>query len=208
VYRESKNRNLLFLAKASWSVKNVRGAIRVARAAGRRLEIVGGTTWFFNPWRGVHWNGYLGGINKAEIVASSEALLFPVLWDEPFGISVIEALVSGTPVLGSPFGSLPELIHPDVGFICKSEDEFVSAIDGLKPNQSKKCRDWVLSKFTYTQMVESYLKHYETVLQGQELNEKAPVASVATNAYQIPRLVGGVRALGLRHRYRAEAGRS
>ena len=62
IYREQKSDYLVFLAKASWRVKNVKGAIRLSRLAHRTLRIVGGRRLFpFNHRGGIHWEGFLGG---------------------------------------------------------------------------------------------------------------------------------------------------
>jgi glycosyltransferase involved in cell wall biosynthesis len=70
----------------------------------------------------------VGGRRKAELIAGARALLFPIRWDEPFGIVVAEAMVSGTPVITTPRGSMPELVTPDVGFLCQNESELEEAI--------------------------------------------------------------------------------
>ncbi|MFM8270479.1 MAG: glycosyltransferase [Pseudomonadota bacterium] len=176
IFKEKKNGELLFLAKASWVVKNVAGAIRISRRSGKNLNILGGSRWWCPSWRGVKWRGMLGGAEKADWVSSSEGLLFPVLWHEPFGIAVTEALISGTPVLATPFGSLPELVGPRVGRICRSYDEFVQSVKDLPAFKSKDCRDWALSKFHYLDMAKSYVKIYEAVLSGDKLNPTAPKA--------------------------------
>lgn len=177
VFRENKNGELLFLAKASWAVKNVRGAISIARKSNKHLNILGGSRWWCPHWRGIHWRGMLGGSEKASWISNCEALLFPVLWNEPFGIAVTEALVSGTPVLATPFGSLPELIGPQVGRICTSYGEFFGAVREVRMFKPKDCRDWALSKFHYIDMAKNYLKKYESVLSGKKLNTEPPRAS-------------------------------
>jgi len=178
VFEEDKKGELLFLAKASWAVKNVAGAIRIARLSGKKLNIVGGSRWWCPVWRGVHWRGMLGGGEKANWIAKSQGLLFPVLWNEPFGIAVTEALVSGTPVLATPFGSLPELIHSEVGRICKNYGEFVEGVKSLGAFKAKDCRDWALSRFHYLDMAKKYVEKYETVLAGKKLNPVSPRAPI------------------------------
>jgi glycosyltransferase involved in cell wall biosynthesis len=186
-YGERKDPSLLFLAKASWKVKNVRGAIRLARRASRPLNIVGGQRWLFKRWRGTRWCGMLGGRAKASVIARSAALLFPVLWDEPFGLAVIEAMVSGTPVLATPFGSLPELVAPQTGQLCRSDEEFLSALSALDRYRPAECRDWALAHFSYGRMADRYLDLYRTVIGGQRLNAAAPqVRGCAGKRYSLP----------------------
>lgn len=179
IYSEKKKGHLLFLAKASWRVKNVKGAIRIAKSAGLPLQILGGRHWL-SPWhrlQRIHWRGMVGGTLKASLVADSIGLLFPVLWHEPFGVAVIEALVSGTPVLATPFGSLPELVPPQVGRLCRSEAEFSAAVEELPRFSPAACRDWALQNFDYRVMTKRYLEKYQQVLAGEELNPTRPVTA-------------------------------
>ncbi len=169
-FRARKDNYLVFLAKASWKVKNVSGAIRMAAKSRHTLRIVGGSRRWANPWGAARWEGMLGGEKKRGIVAGAKGLLFPVLWHEPFGIAVIEALASGTPVLASPFGSLPELVTSDVGKICASEDEFVQAVASLSHFDPTACRLRAETHFHYRGMAEKYLAHYKTVAGGAFLH--------------------------------------
>jgi hypothetical protein len=175
---ESRKKNyLIFLAKASWKVKNVKGAIRLAKQAGRPLHVLGGRSWrprFLG--RRVIWEGMIGGTRKADLLAEASGLLFPVIWHEPFGIAVIEALVSGTPVVASRLGSLPELIPAACGWVCDSEDEMQAALERLAEKRPEDCRDWAIENFHYHRMADRYLDYYEKVLAGNWLNEREPVA--------------------------------
>ena len=119
-------------------------------------------------------------IFKAQWLSRAAGLLFPVLWHEPFGIAVVEALVSGAPVISTPFGSLPELIQSEVGRICFSEKEMVEAVGSLHDFKSEACRDWALSKFHYRLMVDKYLTYYEKILNGQTLNKVRPMVTAPT----------------------------
>ena len=176
-YRFEKNKDgsLLFLAKASWKVKNVKGAIRIARKAERALHIVGGKRWFFPHWRGIHWEGILDGEKKTGFLSRCSALLFPVLWEEPFGLAVVEALASGTPVLATKRGSLPELVTAEVGALCETDDEFLSAIEKISTFDPKQCREAVMARFHYRNMARSYLALYEKILSGEKINQNLGV---------------------------------
>lgn len=173
-FQKEKENRLLFLAKAKWRVKNVKGAIRIARTSQLPLDILGGTRFWLPHFRGVFWRGMLGGEEKAQYLAQAKGLLFPVLWHEPFGIAVVEALVSGTPVLVSPFGSLPELVTKEVGKICQSYSDFRDGVQQLSEFSPQTCREWAISKFHYLEMTKSYLKYYETVLSGKKINPESP----------------------------------
>ena len=178
LFQEKNKKGLVFLAKASWKVKNVKGAIHIAKKTKKELNILGGGGLFLNHWRGIHWRGMVSGEEKAKYLAEASGLVFPVIWNEPFGIAVIEALVSGTPVLCSPFGSLPELIHEKVGRVCLSEQEFIESVGDLPAFKPQDCRDWALSKFTYRHMAEKYLRYYSSVLEGKSLNPTEPRANL------------------------------
>lgn len=176
-FSEVKKEYLIFLAKASWRVKNVRGAIRIARKARRRLRILGGKRVLLTHRRAVRWEGMVGGEEKRELIADACGLLFPVIWNEPFGLAVVESLVSGTPVIASKRGSLPELICNDVGKLCDSEQEFQEAIESLPSFRPDRCREWVMSRFHYRVMTKKYVELYERILAGEQANRAIPKAT-------------------------------
>lgn len=160
-FRREKEPWFLFLSKARWEVKGVDRAERIARRAGIRLVIAGG--WRFNWSRRITSVGMVGGERKRRLLAGARALIFPVRWEEPFGIVVPEALASGTPVIASRRGSLPELVTPDVGFLCDTEDEFVEAVgrvDGIDPEA---CRRRAVEEFSAERMAREYLEIYREV---------------------------------------------
>jgi glycosyltransferase involved in cell wall biosynthesis len=102
-------------------------------------------------------------------------LWMPALWDEPFGITLIEALVSGTPVLGTRRGSLPEIVSPEVGTLGDTLEELIERRPSLDAIEPEACRDWVMRHFTHHQMAEGYVRmfrHYQdsgTLPQGELL---------------------------------------
>ncbi len=119
-FRADKTDQLLFLGLASRRVKGVDRAIRVAKLADRRLLIAGGRGLTLD--RRISWGGLVDDVQKRDLLAGACALLNPIRWQEPFGLVVIEALVSGTPVLASPLGAMPELVTPRVGALCETDD--------------------------------------------------------------------------------------
>jgi glycosyltransferase involved in cell wall biosynthesis len=171
-----------FLGKAAWRVKNVRGAIRVARKAGLPLTVLGGRRlnvhmgFRFTPDRNVSFAGMVGGELKNRLLASSRGLIFPVLWPEPFGLAVVESLYFGCPVLATPYGALPELVPPDVGLLSASSDELADAARGIDAFSRRRCHEWVMDRFTARTMAAEYLKLYERVVSGEILNRQAPLA--------------------------------
>lgn len=166
-------KHLLFLAKASRKVKNLKGCIRIARAVDLPLAIVGGRGWSFD--RRIRYMGYLGGEKKNQVLRESIALLFPVLWEEPFGLAIIEALYHGCPVYGTRYGSLPELVPPEVGFLSNDLEEIIQSIrQGISFNR-KKCHEWVCEHFLFSHMAKGYVELYEKVSSGEKLNPAIPV---------------------------------
>lgn len=160
----------VFLAKASWSVKNLEGAIAVARAADVELEVLGSRNWPFGLQRKLARIGgvrYWGSVNEAEkrtILAHSEGLFFPVRWPEPFGLAVIEALASGCPVYATPYGALPEIVTPDVGWLSADARTWVRELESGTQWDREACRARVRERFSHLTMAKGYLRHYEAVL--------------------------------------------
>ena len=182
LYRpEFKENWFLFLSKTNWRVKNLLGAMHYCRSAEVSLKIAGGNRPFFQRLqcsmrKSMQWIGPVSGIQKANLLAQAKALIFPVLWPEPFGLVVAEALMSGTPVIASPRGSLVEMIPPDVGFLPQSERQWIEGLQGSFENWNpERCRQWALEKFHFIRMAENYEKAYQKVVSGNLLNEKNPV---------------------------------
>ena len=106
----------------------------------------------------------MGGTRKAELLAGAGALWMPALWDEPFGITLIEAMVSGTPVLGTRRGSLPEIVSPEVGALGDTLDELVELRARLDAMAPEACRAHVERHFTHHVMAEGYLRMFRAYL--------------------------------------------
>ena len=175
-----RGEDLVFLAKASWSVKNLSGAISVARKAGLKLHVLGSRNCplsvhrFFGNLGQIRYHGMVGDKEKREVLAQAKALLFPVRWHEPFGIAITEALASGCPVFGTPYGSLPEIISHDVGYLSADGNILAEKIHEMKISPAT-CRARLSQGFTSHQMAGNYLTYYEKVLQtGSLLNPGEP----------------------------------
>jgi glycosyltransferase involved in cell wall biosynthesis len=190
-------RNYLhFLGKAAWRVKNLKGCIGIAGDAGIPLRVLGGTRVnlkmgfriTFDPR--VRFEGMVGGEKKNLLINGSKALLFPVRWHEPFGVALIESLYFGCPVFGTPYGSLPELITPEFGFLSANRSELVRALADVDSYDRKKCHEYVCDQFTSLHMTRGYLKLYEKILNGRPLNPRPP-RSVETNEPKFLPFVSG-----------------
>ncbi len=172
----------LFLAKASWRVKNLKGAVKAARAAHKHIYVAGGRWWGLS--RFVHNQGIIGGEQKMKLIRDCDFMVFPVRWHEPFGIAVIEAMSQGLPVIGSPYGSLPELITKDVGFIAQNYEELEKLVktDHSKNFNPDVIRKYVEDNFNVTKHAESYLALYQKVINGESLNETNPTYQFSQRA--------------------------
>jgi glycosyltransferase involved in cell wall biosynthesis len=185
-FSEKRDDYAVFLAKARWPVKNFRGAVQVARCAGLELRVLGSRNWPLNlqrllpPIRGVRYYGMLGGQEKLDLIARARCLIFPVRWHEPFGIALIEALVSGCYVAGTPYGSLPEIVTPETGVLSTRAEELAEAVKNPQPFSPQACRDRVLrGGFTIRDSAREYLKCYERILSRGSLGEPGEPAPAA-----------------------------
>ncbi len=169
-----------FLGKAAWRVKNLKGCIGIARAAGLPLRVLGGHR--VNLKMGmrvtldprVRFEGMVGGEQKSRLINGSKALLFPVRWNEPMGLAVVESLYFGCPVFGTPYGALPELVTPEFGFLSNKKSELVEALSHVEEYDRKKCHEYVCDNFAAVHMAQNFLPLYEKVLNGENLNPLPP----------------------------------
>ncbi len=106
-------------------------------------------------------------------------MIFPLLWNEPFGIVMTESLVSGTPVFAHPYGSVPEVLEFAPQCLMRTEADWKAALTGqIKVPGPKECRDWVLAHFDQVAMAKKYLALYEQVSGGNSLHESDPITRV------------------------------
>jgi glycosyltransferase involved in cell wall biosynthesis len=121
----------------------------------------------------ITFSGNLSGARKIKFIAEAKALLFPIQWEEPFGVSVIEALACGTPVVAMNRGAMPEIIEHGVnGFLANNEAEFgeyMQRIDEINPLD---CRRSVEEKFSIEVMAKRYLAHYKEVIRRSSRSKK------------------------------------
>lgn len=113
----------------------------------------------------IRYVGNLSGAKKRITVAQAKALLFPIDWEEPFGMAVIEALASGTPVVAMNRGAMPEIIeHGKTGFLATTHAEFkeyMQRVDEINPHD---CRESIEKKFSSEKMSQEYLDRYREVI--------------------------------------------
>jgi glycosyltransferase involved in cell wall biosynthesis len=168
-------------------VKNLSAAIEIATAARESLTIAGG----HRPWllragamlRGHRWVGPVAGERKAELLAGASSLLFPVRWPEPFGLVMVESMLSGTPVVGSRIGSVPEVVGEAGGVTVdapfwESTDRaervarlgsWIEALGRAEKMDRGAVREEALRRFSNRRMAEDYLNVYKQVIRGERL---------------------------------------
>jgi len=152
----------LFLGRLH-SAKGWQWALQGARAAGRRIVVAGGWRPVFR--RGVRVVGMVTGTRKRDLLAEAACLWMPARWDEPFGLTLIEAMASGTPVLGTRRGALPEIVTPAVGALGDTLEELVALRPGIAKVAPEACRARVEEHFTHRVMAARYLEVYRRVVE-------------------------------------------
>lgn len=111
------------------------------------------------------YRGEVGDGEKQELFAKAKAFLFPILWPEPFGLVMIEAMASGTPVVALRKGSVPEVVDDGVtGFVRDDLDGFVEAVGRVGEIDPRACRRAVEERFSVEHMVDRYEELYRRVL--------------------------------------------
>ncbi len=149
-------------------------AIEVAQRTGRRLIIAGliQDQEYFTAHVAPHiddqqiqYVGNVGPDKRAELLGNATVLLHLIGFDEPFGLSVVEAMLCGTPVIAINRGAMPELIvHNETGFLVNDASAAANAIIWLPQLSRKTCREWATNMFSQDSMVEGYMQVYERIL--------------------------------------------
>ena len=148
-------------------------AIQIAQKSKRKLLIAGiiqDENYYrekIEPYLNeqIQYIGHAGPEKRNELLGKAIALLHPINFDEPFGMSVAEAMLCGTPVIAFNKGSMPELIQPDkTGFLVDTIDEAVEVVSNLKDIKRKDCHDWASAQFSSEKMVDDYCKLYKKIL--------------------------------------------
>jgi glycosyltransferase involved in cell wall biosynthesis len=168
---------LVFLGRIE-PVKGAHIAIEVARRSSRSLIIAGNVPdsarKYFDEEVSPHVDGtsvqYIGPVNDAEkndLLGAAAGFLMPILWDEPFGIVMAEALACGTPVIGLRRGSVPEVVQDGAtGFVCDSIEDMVGAVPNLRSLDRRACRADMERRFSDTAMITAYEDLYHEVIQS------------------------------------------
>jgi glycosyltransferase involved in cell wall biosynthesis len=154
--------------------KGTREAIEIARLTGRKLIIAGliqDENYFDQQIkpniddRQMIYVGNAGPAQRDKLLGKAYALLHPISFDEPFGLSVAEAMMCGTPVIAFRRGSMPELIRDGhTGFLVNSIPQAVKAVDKIDRISRQNCRNWSLQRFSIDTMIDGYEKVYRQIL--------------------------------------------
>jgi glycosyltransferase involved in cell wall biosynthesis len=172
-----KDAPLVFLGRLE-HIKGVHVAIEVAIKSNKRLIIAGnipdGESEYFKTQIEPHLSEhiqYLGTVNdgqKNEMLRNASALLMPILWNEPFGIVMAEAMACGTPVIGLNRGSVPEVIQDNItGFICLDVEEMVIKVAKIKTLSREKVYENAMLKFSSKEIADQYIQLYQNKLKNK-----------------------------------------
>jgi len=177
----NERRYFHFLGKAAWRVKNLKGAIKtVLNVPGEKLAVLGGYRlninmgFRFTLSTRIKFYGMVGGEKKLSLLKQSKGLVFPVRWNEPFGLALTESLYFGCPVFGTPYGSLPDIVKEDVGFLSNKSEKLSEAIKNVNSFCRKCCHEYASDCFNSKKMALEYIKKYDIVLSGKKLNGVSP----------------------------------
>jgi glycosyltransferase involved in cell wall biosynthesis len=114
----------------------------------------------------VTWRENVEGKEKVELLSHAKALVFPIQWEEPFGLAMIEAMMSGTPVIALAHGAAPEVVEPGVtGWLAEDVDGMVDAYSRLDQIDLQRCVEEASRRFGPGQMADGYLRVYDRAIQ-------------------------------------------
>ena len=167
---------LAFLGRVS-PQKGLDAAIRIALQSGIKLKIAARiypdervyfaeviAPMLAEAGPRVEFVGEVAGVEKDAFLGNARALLFPIAWPEPFGLVMIEALATGTPVIAFRNGSVPEVIdHGETGFVVESVDQAVAAVRHVHHLDRAVCRAVFERRFGVARMAQEYLDVYQTL---------------------------------------------
>jgi glycosyltransferase involved in cell wall biosynthesis len=170
--------HLVYVGRAS-ADKNPDGAIRIARASARPLKLV---IKRHEPAERDYWESEIVPIlgsdievfedidheAKVRLLQDAYAMVFPIQWEEPFGLVMVEAMSCGTPVIAPPLGAAKEIIdHGCSGFLCDSEAEMARAVGHVEVLDRTECRRHVTEHFSATRMAYEYEQLFVRTLERE-----------------------------------------
>jgi glycosyltransferase involved in cell wall biosynthesis len=194
-YHPRKGGYLAFLGRISRD-KRIDRAIEIARLAGKKIKVAAKvdksdaayfeTIAHLLKQSHVEFIGEITEQQKNEFLGNAEALLFPIDWPEPFGLVMIEAMATGTPVIAYPCGSVPEIIcEGENGFIVNSIPQAVAAVQRLGTISREACRAYFETNFTADRMAKDYITVYERLI-DQRAGKIIPIQHNANHMISLP----------------------
>ena len=176
-FQEVKQGHLLFLSRIA-PEKGTHLAIEAAKKAGLPILVAGKVDRVDREYframvepliddDGVRFLGEVSREQVKALMAEARALLLPIVWDEPFGLVIVEAMATGTPVIAFRRGAAPELIRDgETGFLVAEGDVdgMAAAVNRLDTILPRRCREHVQAHFDVGQMVDGYVALYERML--------------------------------------------
>jgi glycosyltransferase involved in cell wall biosynthesis len=181
-FSEKKQPYLSFLGRIV-PVKGAHSAIAIAKKTGIPLKIAGEVQPMFRDYfereilpqidgRFIEYIGEADFKTKNELLSNSLALLFPIEWDEPFGLIMIEAMACGTPVLALPPGSVPEVVQDGVsGYICSSVSQMGDRVADLSKLKPSAIRHYAQERFSVEKMASAYAALYSEIADEKALGQ-------------------------------------
>jgi glycosyltransferase involved in cell wall biosynthesis len=172
-FNAESGENLLFFGRIH-PEKGVSEAIEIAKRSNRKLIISGLIqdhdyfTSNVSPYidgQEIIYVGNSGPVDRNKLLGGAYALLHPIGFEEPFGLSVVEAMMCGTPVIAFNRGAMPELIlSGKTGFLVNNIEEAVEAVNSIEFINRRDCMEWASSTFSMQKMVNGYLDVYQKIL--------------------------------------------
>jgi glycosyltransferase involved in cell wall biosynthesis len=181
---EKKAEYLSFLGRIA-PLKGVHSAIKVAKSSGIPLKIAGEIQPVFRDYyeaevkphidgRFIEYVGEADLAMKNELLGDSMGMLFPIQWEEPFGLVMVEAMACGTPVFAFGRGAVPEVVCQGIsGSICNSVDDMVSCVQRMH-FRPRLVRQWVERNFSAEVMACRYLGLYRSMIGTEEETDLGP----------------------------------
>ncbi|HVS79482.1 MAG TPA: glycosyltransferase family 4 protein [Candidatus Paceibacterota bacterium] len=120
----------------------------------------------------IRWIGEVDVAERNALMSKAMVMLHPVGWPEPFGLTMIEAMACGSPVIAFNRGSIPEVVKDgETGFVVNDVEEMIDAIGRLNEIDRAKCREYALTNFNHRKMTDGYLEIYERLIAEKKNGE-------------------------------------
>ena len=177
MYSSDKKDYVLFMANISDHLgKGLDIALNLSKELGFELLVAGSSKSQNNVDEvqqlcnaaGAKYIGDVRGLEKAKLFAEARAFLSPSRLQETFGLTLVEALFSGTPVICSTNGAYSEIMSKEVAFVCDTKEDYINAFKNIETIKPSTCRLYAMNNFHYLKTTEKYLKIYTEILMSEK----------------------------------------